>query len=155
MISKRSMEEIREEYEQYGKTLAVFRPQKVHDIQVKREPAEWTDGELAKLQQTSFLETKALAQLKKVPYSFHIRYQCDDPRCLGHSQSLIEWEIGQTYWRYLQYYSTETEALDRLKQKYMERLDSKDYDRFLFVGTLSNHPKTFIIIGQYSYMPKN
>jgi hypothetical protein len=130
----------------------VFRPKRVLDIVI--EPADVREEKLeiarAWAAQPSLLDevgpderSHQLRELEQIPWSFKYRYECADPECRTHVQSIIDWEIAQTYrtlrrtpdWR------------ERLKQRWIGDLCGPDRDTAFFVGNQHQHPNAFLVLG--------
>ncbi len=154
-LCRPSLETLYDEIDTNGASLGMFKPKSVTGIKVTQlQDREWNQDEIAKLNQMSIFDNESERKLlEKIPYRFFLEFVCNDERCPGHSISINSWEINETYRSFLRKYRSETEAINKLKAKWMSMFcDSCDY--YLFVGTTRSHKK-FIIIGHLSYPLKN
>jgi hypothetical protein len=143
---------IRSERDKNGEpTLGVFKPKKIKRLHIVESASEWTEKQKAILSQMPLgFERSPREELEKIPYDFLYEFVCDDPKCKGHKMSCTDWEMAEAYrsWR--------IKYGDRWEEKFRERFESamiRDYDTHFFVGTLHQHPKTWIIVGLF-YPPK-
>lgn len=133
-----------------SRSLALVRPRHVDRLRI--EPTgkvEWGEREKAKLGQEPMLVSKPAAPLEKIPYKFSYEFHCEDARCNGHCMSIVDWEIHQSYRKWLRQYGDDWE--EKFRQQYANQLLSNDLQ--FFVGTLASRPQTWLIIGLY-YPPK-
>jgi hypothetical protein len=80
-------------------SLAAFRPADVIDFKIEHDTADWNDAKAEIAAQPSlFFPTRN--GLEKIPYKFVYKYRCG-PKCDGHEQSNIDWELAQSFrsWR--------------------------------------------------------
>jgi hypothetical protein len=133
-------------------SLGVFRPKRVIDFKI-----EATSIDEAKLQiarawsaQTSLLDglgsderKRQLRELEQVPWTFRYRYECAEPGCKGHSQSIIDWEIAQFYRRVRSY----SDWHGRMRKRWLDEVCGADRDTAFFVGNMHQHPASFLILG--------
>lgn len=146
-----------EENRSNGTSLATFKPTRVLDLKFESASPSWSleklgaIAELAK-QGTLFTDWKLTDPdnlIKKLPWKFSYHFEDDEG---AESTLMIEdWEIGQLYWRMLEKYRTETLALEKVRQKYIDEFLKTDLHLFLgttrqFDGWASN---PFIITGVF------
>ena len=60
-----------------------------------------------------------------------------------------DWEIGALYWKCFDGGASQSEACQKVKQKFLEQLCASDRDTHFYVGTIMAHPKTWVIIGVF------
>ena len=152
-----SAEEMERLYRDEYKTLGVFSPKEVVDLEITPTARDWTDAERTKLLQASLLDSGEEPRiLEKIPYAFHLHWRCNDSQCTQiHRRLVTEWEIMQAYRSYTQQYGTEEKALLMLKHHYLERFNSKDYKSYIFTGNMLRAQPTFLVVGHYWYPRKN
>ena len=128
-------------------SLGWFRPKTIKRLVT--EPAEaWSAAQRRALQQeTMGLDGQRLTmlnELEQIPWKFSYEFECADERCRGHKLSILDWELGQSYRSWSKPSGADWEAL--IREKY-EREFREERDLHLVVGTVSNHPHTFVIVG--------
>lgn len=73
-------------------SLGLVRPARVRGIRVTTE-TEWSPGQLGTVRQGNLLTTKT--ELVKPAHAFSYRYDCEEPGCKGHTQKIVDWELGE------------------------------------------------------------
>ena len=148
----RSMEDLYDQQEVDRTSLGIFRPKTIHDLVISRDDPEWQPKFLAALQQQRLFETRGetLVPPRKVPFKFHYRFECDDPRCSGKHRMMIEdWEVGALFWRSVDGGYSHEEAAERVRSKFLDDLCGPEKDTRFYVGTVLAHPKSWVVIGVY------
>jgi hypothetical protein len=85
-----------------------------------------------------------------VPYDFRYEFHCEEDSCPGHKLICTDWEIGQAWRRWSKDYGDQWEG--KFRQRFEKEMIEK-YDTHFYVGTVHQHPGTWIIVGLY-YPPK-
>lgn len=127
-------------------TLGFFKPRTIHGFRIEATSAEWTSDQKARLQQSSYFDVKPREELEKIPYDFRYKFTCDAPGCLGHELMCTDWEIGESYRKWSKQYGSEWERY--FKSRYETEMILTN-DTHFFVGTLHEHPGTWIIVGLF------
>jgi hypothetical protein len=154
VLAKRSlsMEELYVKQEYDKTSLGIFRPKEVCDLVVTPDDPDWKPGFKAALMQQGLWENRKASKEppRKVPFKFQYKFSCDDIRCNGRHQMMIEdWEIGALYWNCVDGGATAEEACRKVKQKFLEQICASDRDTHFYVGTVLAHPKSWVIIGTF------
>lgn len=150
-VSK-SMEELNDKRASDHTSLGIFRPKRIIDVAVSEAEPEWKPGFKAALAQGRFWENRKASRepLRKVPYKFQYRFECDDDRCKGNHKMMIEdWEVGALYWRCVDEGASPDEAAEKVKHKFLNEICAPVNDTHFYVGTVFAHPKSWVIIGAY------
>ena len=127
-------------------TLGFFKPQEVR-LRIRPEDnPEWTPGQLERLNQQSFLENAPADKLEKIPYEFRYHFQCAASWCHGHNMKCIDWELGQSYRSWQREYGRGWMA--KFRNKYADEMIGFN-DLHFYVGTINQHPNSWIIIGLF------
>ena len=148
----RSMEDLYDQQKADRTSLGIFRPKEVRDLVVTTDDPEWPAKFLNALRQQRLFEyrKKTLVPPRKVPFKFHYRFECDDPRCKGNHQMMIEdWEVGALFWRLVDRGASHQEAADKVRDKFLNELCGSDKETHFYVGTILAHPKTWVVIGVF------
>lgn len=154
-----SIEALQDQFTQDHTSLGIIRPKRIKRLIIKKETPQWTPTELAKLRQRTLFDAideqgteEAIRDLEKIPYRFQYEFECDDPRCKGHTFSVISWEVMQSYRKWREDYGdAEWEA--KFRQMYEQKLLDDHHDLHFFVGTIFQHPHVWGINGLF-YPPK-
>lgn len=151
-LRKPSMCEIQREREASGApTLGVFRPAQIRRLLI--EPAEipgWTPAQLAILRQDTLFQKAPARTLEKIPFDFKYEFRCNEPACRGHTMMCTDWEMAQSYRGWQTRYRGSWESFFR--RRYETEMIEKN-DTHFFVGTIHQHPGSWIIIGLF-YPPR-
>jgi hypothetical protein len=133
-------------------SLAAFRPAEVLDLLIDDEADDWNPDKASIVAQPSlFFPTKH--GLEKIPYRFRYRYRCSTSGCRGHLQSMIDWELAESYRSWRERY-TESVLLDKIRQRFLEEMCGETKDTVFFVGNQHIHPKAFLVLGVF-WPPKS
>lgn len=147
-----SLCEIYEESNRTDKSLGMFKPENVNFIyqQAKAKNKETREACYAQL---SFYN-KDKDAVEQIPYDFKYSFNCQGRSdCKGHVLSIIDWEIGQSYraWRWK--YRKESVLLEKIKERWLDRMFSDKLDTYFFVGNWKRFRDNFMILGVF-YPPK-
>jgi hypothetical protein len=133
---------------QTGKSLGAFRPREVSDLVVEDAPAEWDAKKQAALAQLWLFDEQA-RPLEKIPHIFKYCYRCQDPRCNGHVQSILDWELMQLYRRLRDAGEPPDRIQSKIRRKFLDEICGSDKDTIFFVGNHSRFPQTFMVLGTF------
>ena len=133
-----------------GPSLGLVKPARVIDV-VASIAVDWSEAQRNTLLQGSLLSGPPRGDLEKPAHSFAYRWECMEPGCAGHRQTIVDWECGQAYrsWRSKGY-----EPVPAVRQKWLE-LCADDRDVHFYVGDQHQHPGAFLILGVWhpAYRP--
>ena len=134
-----------------GPTLGLVRARDIRRLVIEDTDVDWSDGQIARLNQRNMLLDAPTEQLEKIPYKFSYDFLCEDPACKGHLMGCNDWEMLQAYRSWSGEYGEKWESAFRNRFEYEM---SERCDTHFFVGTHSLHPNTWMIVGLW-YPPKN
>lgn len=152
-----SIEMLKARYERDGistaPSLALIRPQSIDALVIEpKSEGDWTEEKKALLSRKSLFDTKERFPLEFIPYAFKYRFRCDDSRCHGHTLSVVDWEMNQSYRNWRRQYGDKGWE-EKFRQKYEQDFLGDGVDLQFFVGTMMKYPATWIVIGLY-YPPR-
>lgn len=127
-------------------TLGFFKPARIESLSLDPDSPTWTTAQLHALGQGTLFEREPAVQLEKVPFKFVYKFTCDDKGCKGHDLSCTDWEMGQAWRDWRTKYGNGWEA------KFRKRFETEmlyERETHFYVGTVSNHPHRWIIIGLF------
>lgn len=134
-----------------GVTLGLLKPARIValDITAVDDP-EWSEVELQKLvaheQQAGLFDSsddKAMRTLRKLPFAFHYRYECEVNGIIhGYRHKIADWEAGALYWNCVHSHGAAWETPFRAKVE--ESLPSSDLH--LLMGTIHRFPNQWLIV---------
>lgn len=146
--------------EPQNKSLATFKPTKIHRFIVEDDERDWKPEWKEQIKQLDFFATeeeqgKPRKMIDKVPFKFYYEFSDDTGK---KSRLMIEdWEIGALYWNCLRNADgNEQIAIEKVRTQYETQFQEKDI--YLFLGTTKQwHQRRarnpFVIIGVF-YPPK-
>lgn len=141
-----------------GTTLGLLRPSSVIALDITpTERPDWTEEEHQKLVQNErqsglfdAADAHNLAKLRKVPFSFHYRYSCQDgDEILTYRHKLVDWEVGALYWNCRQSHGDGWEI--PFRKKIEDALPAADL--IFLMGTIHRFPDQWLIVSLL-YPPK-
>ena len=135
----------RQQRESGHPTLGFFKPREVTFAIEPEENPTWTEIELAKLSQSSFFDKSRHEILEKIPFKFRYAFRCSDGQCNGHNLSCTDWELGQSYRSWRDQYD-DWQRIFRNKYE-LEMILKRDLH--FYVGTVHQHPDSWIIVGLF------
>jgi hypothetical protein len=133
-------------------SLGVFRPGRVIGLEFEKASVDDGKRQIAKawVAQTSLLDglgsderASQLRELEQVPWTFKYHYECDEPGCKTHTQSIIDWEIARFYRRVRHF----DDWRERMTAQWVGKLCGDDRDTAFLVGNMHQHPRSFLVLG--------
>lgn len=150
-LKAESMCALRRQRDEHGSpTLGIFQPAAIEKLIIRPTAADWTQAELEIMKQGDLFESESAELLEKIPYDFSYKFRCSEPTCNTHTMKCTDWEMGQSWRKWRTKYGDEWEKAFR--QKYEIEMRDK-LDTHLYVGTINQHPKEWIVVGLF-YPPK-
>ena len=135
--------------QQSGETLGVLRPTRLLSLEITpTKTPDWTDDEREKLTQLVLFEDDAhqRAPLRKVPFRFHYRYECEGAEGVEENKhQILDWEAQALYWKCVRSYGDDWES--KFRQKLEDEF--RDKELLLLMGTVHRFPNQWLIIGLY------
>lgn len=140
-----------------GTTLGLVRPSRLLGLEIKAvDSPNWTEAELTKLlqeqQQGNLFDAvedqRTLNTLKKLPYDFHYRYECQTPEGLKvFKHKLVDWEVGALYWKV----HRRADWQEAMRHKFVSQFS--EWDVMFLMGTIHRFPRQWLIVSVL-YPPK-
>jgi hypothetical protein len=147
-----SMCTVQQQHEKDGTSLAAFRPSEVLDLIVDEETDAWDPDKAGVVSQPSlFMQTKR--GLEKIPFRFRYRYRCSTPGCKEHTQSMIDWELAESYRSWREKYEQPV-LLEKIRGRFLDEMCGTSKDTIFYVGNMHQHPKSFLVLGVF-WPPKS
>ena len=141
-----------------GSTLGLLRPKRLLALEITESGSpDWTPEEIDKLTQDQrqggfFDQAPALSRagLRKIPYDFHYRYECEvEGKAVEYRHKIVDWEAGALFWRCQRAYRGNWEP------KFREQLETRfaNLDLMFLMGTIHRFPDRWLIVSLI-YPPK-
>jgi hypothetical protein len=142
-----SMCELRRRHQVHGVSLGAVDPGEVLELTIEKQPGGWSQSKQTIADQPSlFYETKE--GIEKVPYAAKYRYRCGEASCSGHHQTIIDWELAQSFRSWRDRYP-EAELPEKIRQRWLEEMCREDKATLFFVGNQHLQPKSFLVLGVF------
>jgi hypothetical protein len=131
-------------------TLGVFKPKTIEKLIITPDASDWSLAQQAILTQGHLFALPPKQQLEKIPYKFQYKFSCDERECKGHTLSCTDWEMAEAYRQWRDKYGDQWE--EKFRQRFETEMIEK-LDTHFFVGTVHQHPASWIIVGLF-YPPQ-
>jgi len=135
-----------------NKSLGMFKPDDIK-FSHKKSDLKNTRVRKAAYAQLSFFNKQKQA-IEQIPYDFYYSFKCNgNPECKGHKLLIIDWELGQSYRSWGYRYKSEELLLEKIKERWLDRMCSEKNDVYFFVGNQRRFKNQFMVLGVF-YPPK-
>jgi hypothetical protein len=125
------------------------------DFHWKETDREWNENQKKYMTENELWGPRRLP-LQKMPYDLMLKFKCKgNPGCKKHDMTLFVWEYNQTFrsWLKQRRYGNEAGVLAKMKEAMKEKVFNPKNETYLLVGTLHQHPQSWIIGGVF-FPPK-
>jgi hypothetical protein len=147
-LTVKSMCTVLQEEELQKTSLALIKPDDVSFLIKKRPITDSAKREKAYAHPGLFDKPKE--PVEEIPFQFYYQFKCiSEPDCAGHTLSIIDWEIHQSYRKWRGIYRDERELLSKIKQRWMMMVDSTTREVFFYVGNLHRFQDIFTVLGVF------
>lgn len=148
-----SMCEILQKTKMEDKSLGMFKPCNVNFVSMKARPEDETTRKACYAQLSFFNRQKDAIEI--IPFDFRYRFFCcNESLCPGHNFPIVDWEIGQAYREWRWKYEDQKVLLEKLKERWLNRMCSPKKDVYFFVGNTKRFRNAFMILGVF-FPPKD
>lgn len=138
---------LKELYSQDHTSLGVVRPKRVLDLRVQVAPGEWKPKQQSLFQQMTLFGPPQ-KPLRKIPYTFHYVFECEDSGGKSHTAMCEDWELGMLFLNEAERLPTEAQAAESVRTKFLEELCGADKDTRFFMGTHFPY-NTWLVLGVF------
>jgi hypothetical protein len=129
-----------------GVVRPVSPPEVVIEARDQEQIAKWTErADAIARQRTLFDRGIPRPRLEIVPWRFKYRYRCLEPRCRGHAQTIVDWELVALWLKVCH----RSDWRDAVRAKFVDELWSPERDSAMFVGNQHQHPVSFLVLGVF------
>ena len=133
-------------YDSDKTSLGIVRPTIIHDLQIRPADPIWKP-EWSNLFQQPTLFGPSQKPLRKLPYSFHYIYECEDD-LKPHSALCEDWELGVLFLKEAARLGSDEAAAESVKKKYFAELCGRTKDTRFFMGTFFPY-NTWLVLGVF------
>lgn len=121
-------------HEQDRTSLGVVRPSRVLDMGIRPADSEWK-SEWQSLFSQLRLFGPPQKPLRKIPYTFHYVFECDDSAGKSHTAMCEDWELGMLFLNEAARLGSDEAAANSVREKFLGELCRSDKDTRFFMGT--------------------
>jgi hypothetical protein len=133
-------------YDQERVSLGIVRPRKVLDLEIRKADKEWKPEWKALFNQLRLFGPQQ-KPLRKIPYTFHYVFECDDSE-KPHTAMCEDWELGVLFLNECDRLGSEEAAAESVKNKFLSELCRHDKDVRFFMGTRFPY-NTWLVLGVF------
>jgi hypothetical protein len=127
-------------------TLGIFKPSRIEKLIITPDSPTWTDAQEDILSQGHMFAEAPKQKLEKIPFKFQYKFRCDHAECNGHTMICTDWEMSEAWRKWKDDYGDQWEA--KFRQRFESEMIQK-LDTHFYVGTVHQHPGTWIIVGLF------
>ena len=128
-----TVNELKQQFDAERVSIGIVRPTKVLDLEIRPADPEWKSE-----WQSLFTQLRLFGPqqkpLKKLPFSFHYIFECEDSD-KPHTAMCEDWELGVLFLRECDRLGSEKKAAESVKKKFLDELCRDDKDTRFFMGT--------------------
>lgn len=129
----RTVNEWKALHDEHRTSLGIVRPTKVLDVEIRTSNPEWKP-EWQKLFDQMILFGPPQKPLRKLPYSFHYIFECEDSE-KPHTAMCEDWELGMLFISEAARLGSDRAAAQSVRNKFLGELCREDKDTRFFMGT--------------------
>ena len=144
-MQSKSIEELREKWQEDRTSLGLIKPKAVSDLLFKRKQSE--------SESTVQLDIFGNEASIVTPMDVAIQYAftCADKTCTGHRIICEDWELGEAWRKWKRSYGDGNLLEDKIRERFVDYLVN-EHDLYFYMGMYYRQP-SWLIIGLY-YPPK-
>jgi hypothetical protein len=139
-------------HEQDRTSLGIVRPSRVLDLEIREADPEWKpEWQMMFKQLTLFGPPQK--PLRKIPFTFHYVFECEDSAGKPHTAMCEDWELGALFLREAARLGTDEAAAKSVRRKYLDEMCDSRKDTRFFMGTHFPY-NTWLVLGVF-WPPKD
>jgi hypothetical protein len=142
----RTVNELRQAYDQDKTSLGVVRPKRIIDVKVEESDRDWKPEWQAMFNQFQMFGEQQ-KPLTKLPYKFSYVFECDDNET-PHNAMIEDWELGVLFLKEVDRLGSEQAAADSVRHKFLNQVCAEDRDTRFFMGTVFPY-NTWVVVGVF------
>ncbi len=127
-------------------SLGIVRPKRIIDLEIRDADPEWKP-EWQNLFSQMTLFGPPQKPLRKIPYSFHYKFECEDSD-KPHTAMCEDWELGTLFLNESARLGSDKAAAESVKKKFLGELCRSDKDTRFFMGTFFPY-NTWLVLGVF------
>jgi hypothetical protein len=141
-----TLNELKALYENDHVSLGIVRPTKILDLEIRPADPEWKPSWRVLFEQMTLFGPPQ-KPLRKIPYSFHYRFECEDSQ-VPHTAMCEDWELGVLFLNESARLGSDAAAAESVKKKFLGEMCREDKDTRFFMGTFFPY-NTWLVLGVF------
>jgi hypothetical protein len=141
-----TLNQLKRLYQEDTTSLGIVRPTRVIDLDIRDADAEWKPEWQALFQQIRLFGPEQ-KPLRKIPYSFHYIFECEDSDA-PHTAMCEDWELGALFLNESARLGSDEKAAESVRNKFHDELCRADKDTRFFMGTYFPY-NTWLVLGVF------
>jgi hypothetical protein len=133
-IPCQTLNELRDKHNVDRTSLGVVRPARVLDLEIRQSSEPDWKPEWQNLFQQKTLFGPPMKELRKLPYSFHYIFECEDD-IKPHSAMCEDWELGALFLKESVRLGSDEAAAESVRKKFFDEICGPKKDVRFFMGT--------------------
>jgi hypothetical protein len=141
-----TVNELKAKYDSDRASIGIVRPTKILDLEIRAADPEWKSD-----WQNLFSQLRLFGPpqkpLRKLPYSFHYVFECEDSE-KPHTAMCEDWELGTLFLKEADRLGSDEKAAESVRNKFLGELCREDKDTRFFMGTRFPY-NTWLVVGVF------
>jgi hypothetical protein len=138
--------ELKQRFKMDNVSLGIVRPTRVIDLEIREATRDWKP-EWQNLYRQLTLFGPAQKPLRKLPYSFHYIFECEDSD-KPHTAMCEDWELGVLFLKEASRLRSNEKAAESVKKRFLDTLCAESRDTRFFMGTKFPY-NTWLVLGVF------
>lgn len=128
-------------------SLGLVKPSRVLDLEIREADPEWKPEWNQLYKQLRLFEEQP-KPLRKIPYTFHYKFECSDSLGKSHTAMCEDWELGTLFLKESERLGSDLKAAESVKARFLGELCDASRDTKFFMGTHFPY-NTWLVLGIY------
>ena len=133
-------------------SLGIVRPLRVLDLEIRQADSEWKPEWQSLFSQLTLFGPPQ-KPLRKIPYTFHYVFECEDSNGKHHTAMCEDWEMGMLFLNEAERLGSDEAAAQSVQSHFLGELCRADKDTRFFMGTHFPY-NTWLVLGVF-WPPKD
>ncbi len=145
-----TLNELKRQFSLDRTSLGIVRPKRILDLEIRNADPDWKPEWKSLFNQMTLFGPQQ-KPLRKIPYSFHYIFECDDDE-KSHTAMCEDWELGVLFLNEVARLGSEEAAAESVKAKFFNQICSPNRDTCFYMGTFFPY-NVWLVLGLF-YPPK-
>ena len=128
-------------------SLGIVRPSRVLDLECRPADPAWKPEWQSLFTQLTLFEPPR-KPLRKIPFTFHYVFECQDSNGKSHTAMCEDWELGVLFLKEAERLGSDNAAAESVRNKFLGELCRHDKDTRFFMGTHFPY-NTWLVLGVF------